>query len=178
MSSSPFIVRSNCTNVVLLDVIPLYRYYYGRAGAYFYTTSAAEIGTIKPGTVGRYGWVSEGVACYILRTPQPNTIPFYRYGRALYSHFYTTSWRETGTNVLGQVSNGWTMEGTLGYVYRTKQPGTCPLYRYYRPDQHFYTVNPCEIGVVRPGVTGVNSFKLEGIAAYVYTTFQCGTPAC
>ncbi|CAF3936813.1 unnamed protein product, partial [Rotaria sp. Silwood1] len=150
---------------------------YVGGSTHFYTTSADEIGTITPGAVGKHGYVFEGVACNIFATPEPNTIPLYRYAAGLYSHFYTTNWAEIGTDAVGAVANGWLMEGIIGYVYSTKQPGTCPLYRYLNHD-HFYTVNPCEIGIIIPGLIGSNGYKLEGIAAYVLTTFKCDTIAC
>ena len=46
--------------------IPLYRYWKGSVGDHFYTTNSNEIGTIQPGHTGHYGYVSEGVACYVL----------------------------------------------------------------------------------------------------------------
>ncbi|CAF4348635.1 unnamed protein product [Rotaria socialis] len=156
--------------------IPLYRYATG--DLHFYTTSETEIGTITPGSVGKLGYIFEGIACNLLKEQQPNTIPLYRYGAGSYSHFYTTNWAEIGTNAPGTVVNGWTMEGILGYVYGTKQPDTCPLYRYWKPGQHFYTVDPCEIGVVKPGSIGSHGFKSEGMVAYVLTTFKCETIAC
>ncbi|CAM4747855.1 unnamed protein product [Rotaria magnacalcarata] len=87
---------------------------------------------------------------------------------------------EIGTNVPGTVVNSWTMEEILGYVCGTKQSGACPLYRYcyWKPSQHFYTVDPCEIGVVKSGLIGAHGFKSEGIAIYVLTTFKCETIAC
>ncbi|CAF4551747.1 unnamed protein product [Rotaria socialis] len=73
---------------------------------------------------------------------------------------------------------GLKLEGILGYVYGTKQRDACPLYRYWKSGQHFYTVDPCEIGVAKPGSIGSHGFKSEGIAAYVLTTFKCETIAC
>ncbi|CAF3356937.1 unnamed protein product [Rotaria socialis] len=76
--------------------IPLYRYATG--DVHFYTTSETEIGTITPGSVGKLGYIFEGIACNLLKEQQPNTIPLYRYGAGSYSHFYTTNWAEIGGN--------------------------------------------------------------------------------
>jgi len=45
--------------------IPLYRYYHGRKQNHFYTTNAKEIGVTRNGRIGRHGYKSEGVACYV-----------------------------------------------------------------------------------------------------------------
>lgn len=46
--------------------IPLYRYWHGAVSDHFYTTNIREIGHARPGVKGRYGYVSEGVACYVV----------------------------------------------------------------------------------------------------------------
>lgn len=47
--------------------IPLFRYFRGGTPSdHFYTTNANEIGTITAGTVGNYGYKSEGIVCYVL----------------------------------------------------------------------------------------------------------------
>ena len=49
-----------------LLTVPLYRYWRSAVADHFYTTNIDEIGTIKPGQVGKYEYVSEGVACYVI----------------------------------------------------------------------------------------------------------------
>jgi hypothetical protein len=44
--------------------VPLYRYWSG--SDHFYTTNPREIGTTTPGRTGNHGYVSEGVACYVI----------------------------------------------------------------------------------------------------------------
>ena len=44
---------------------PLYRYYKSAGQDHFYTKNIHEIGTTTPGVLGRHGYVSEGVACYV-----------------------------------------------------------------------------------------------------------------
>lgn len=160
----------------LVNLIPVYRY--NSFGVYFYTTSADEIGTTTIGSIGKERYVFEGIAFNLSATHQPNTVPFYRYGSHSHLHFYTTNWREIGTNAPGVIVNNWKMEGIMGYVYKTKEPGTCPLYRYFRPGTHLYTVDPCELGVTNPGAIVAQNFKYEGIAAYVFTDFPCNTTVC
>ena len=46
--------------------VPLYRYYLTKGSPdHFYTTNPHEIGTIVPGAIGKYGYKSEGIACYV-----------------------------------------------------------------------------------------------------------------
>ena len=45
--------------------LPLYRYWKGNLD-HFYTTNPHEIGTVVHGQVGKYGYQSEGVACYVI----------------------------------------------------------------------------------------------------------------
>ena len=49
--------------------VPLYRYWNPSSADHFYTTNADEIGTTTSGEVGRYGYHSEGIACYV--SPEP-----------------------------------------------------------------------------------------------------------
>ena len=49
-----------------IEAIPLYRYYNGGSNDHFYTTDAEEIGTTVSGTVGKGGYTSEGIVCYVL----------------------------------------------------------------------------------------------------------------
>lgn len=159
--------------------IPLYRYV-GPHG-HFYTTSADEIGTTTPKAVGKHGLVSEGVICEIFSTKITGTVPLYRYASAISNHFYTTNWKETGAETQGAVVGQWANEGIMGYVYSTKQPGTCALYRYVQvgTGRHFYTVYSCEIGVTTPGAVGRHNFKSEGIQCYVLTSaFPCEPSVC
>ena len=45
--------------------VPLYRYWKASVSDHFYTTNIKEIGTAHPGKVGRHGYRSEGIACYV-----------------------------------------------------------------------------------------------------------------
>ena len=56
-----------CSATYQSGLVPLYRYYNGNIGDHFYTTNAQEIGTTVPGVTGKYGYKSEGVACYVFQ---------------------------------------------------------------------------------------------------------------
>lgn len=85
----------------------LFRYWNGKAGDHFYTTSWGELGS------GNHGWAYEGIQGYVYDTQQPDTVPLYRYWNPkIADHFYTTSWAE-----LGDGGGGWAYEGIQCYVY-------------------------------------------------------------
>ncbi len=61
----------------------LYRRYNATTQKHYYTTNAADIPS---------GFVSEGIACYIYTSAQPNIIPFYHlYNSSIGDNFYTIS---------------------------------------------------------------------------------------
>ena len=59
-------IAGYCFPHAVAGTIPLYRYWKGKVNDHFYTTHSGEIGTTIPGHVGRYGYASEGVACYVI----------------------------------------------------------------------------------------------------------------
>ena len=59
-------VAGYCFPHATAGTIPLYRYWKASVGDHFYTTYSGEIGTTVPGQVGQHGYVSEGVACYVM----------------------------------------------------------------------------------------------------------------
>jgi hypothetical protein len=61
---------------------PLYRWYKQLTNDHFYTTSSAAPG---------YGYVSEGVVCYVYGSAAGGTVPLHAFYRSLgQNHFYTT----------------------------------------------------------------------------------------
>ena len=100
-------------------LVPLYRYFKGHGLDHFYTTNAGEIGTTKPGQIGRHGYRSEGIVGYCYSRPTKGTVPFYRYWKPqAVDHFYTTNPAEIGTVVHGQRGRfGYISEGIACYVY-------------------------------------------------------------
>jgi len=80
--------------------VPLYRYYHGKVWNHFYTTNIKEIGTATPGRIGRYGYMSEGVAGYCYPRRGHGLKPLYRYYNPHhYDHFYTI--RHGGSRIFG-----------------------------------------------------------------------------
>ena len=59
-------ITGYCFPRALPGTIPLYRYWKESVGDHLYTTNSGEIGTTILGRVGRHGYVSEGVACYVM----------------------------------------------------------------------------------------------------------------
>ena len=104
------------------------------AYVHFYTTNINEIGTANwtPHTLGCNGYTAQGIQCHIHTTQEKGTVPFYRYyNGAVYDHFYTTNPQEIGSVVpglVGQILNGYTSQGIIGYCYLQPSTGTVPLY--------------------------------------------------
>ena len=59
-------IAGYCFPFIKPGTIPLYRYFHPGGLDHFYTTNSLEIGTTIVGTTGKYGYVSEGIACYVL----------------------------------------------------------------------------------------------------------------
>ena len=60
-------VAGYCYKTQTTGTVPFFRYWNDIMGDHFYTTNLKynEIGTTTPGNVGKYGYKSEGVACYV-----------------------------------------------------------------------------------------------------------------
>ncbi len=121
-------------------------------------------------------WVVNVIGLFFLlltaapASAQSGLVPLYRYVYATNNdHFYTTNAAEIGTTTAGQIGKyNFKSEGIAGYVYPSAQPGTTPLYRYYKAPGHLYTTNANEIGITTVGGT-VNGWTYEGIAGYLMT---------
>jgi len=104
--------------------VPLYRYYNDWYVDHFYTTSANEIGTIIPGRMGNYGYISEGIACFCF-TDESNATglkPLHRYYNPnTVDHFYTMNEKEINTTQVGAVGNyGYIYEGIQCWMWPAK----------------------------------------------------------
>lgn len=104
----------------------------------------------------------------------------YRYwkGAGAYDHFYTTNPLEIGTVTPGRVGrHGYKSGGVACRVLRYRFSGSVPLYRYYQAEHHdhFYTINPHEIGTITPGKVGRHGYRSEGIVGYCYPARRTGT---
>lgn len=98
-------------------------------------------------------------------------VPFYRYyHHKIVDHFYTTNWKE-----LGNGKDGWSYEGIQCNIYSSLEPGTVPLFRYWRSgSDHFYTTNLKEIGTSTHGQVGNYGYRSEGVAGYCYPDDRAG----
>ncbi len=59
-------IAGYCFPHAAVGTIPLYRYWRSAGSDHFYTTNSGEIGTTIPGHLGKHGYTSEGVACYVI----------------------------------------------------------------------------------------------------------------
>ena len=87
-----------------------------------------------------------------------DTEPLLRYLKSgPVDNFYTINYGELGCG-----NHGWNIMLPMGYIYRTQQPGTVRLIRYFNAvnTDHFYTV--IDYG------PNIGDWKKEGTAGYVY----------
>jgi hypothetical protein len=155
-----------------MSVSVVYRYNKADVHDHFYTTNAGEIGTTTAGQTGHHGYTSEGEAFTVFNHHHAGLVPVYRYFKAdVNDHFYTANGGEIGTTHEGQTGNhGYKCEGILGYVSPNEFPGSVAILRYHQEHHHdhFYTVNPQEIGTTHVGHTGAHGYKFEGVVGYAY----------
>ena len=98
---------------------------------------------------------SEGIVGYVFPTPQPGTVPLYRwFDRRFGSHEYTTS--PGGPDRPNLVS-----EGIACYVFDRAVPGAVPLYAWHSRRDHLYTTAIDGDGVFR------NGYGPAGVAFYI-----------
>jgi subtilase family protein/uncharacterized protein DUF5648 len=138
--------------------VPLQRYWNPQVTDHFYTTNWNELGW------GNYGWVYEGIQCYVYESQVAGSVPLHRYWNpSIGDHFYTTNWSE-----LGSGAHGWGYEGIQCYVFLQQGKGRNPLYRYWNGSvgDHFYTTNWAELG------WGNYGWVFEGIQCYVAAQVQ------
>ena len=60
-------------------------------------------------------------------------------------------------------------------LYIFLHTGLVPLYRYWKPWDHFYTTNIKEIGNANPGSVGNSGYTSEGIQCLIYSKQVKGT---
>src|SRR2546421_1250785 len=142
--------------------VPFFRLLSQTTGDHFYTTSKDE----RSNAIARFGYVAEGIACYVDDTQASGAVPLYRlYSSTTGDHFYTTSATERDNAV---ARSGYRVEGIAGYVYDAQASGTVPLYRLYstKSGDHFYTTSATE----RDNGIAAFGYQLESTACYVFAS--------
>jgi hypothetical protein len=96
-------------NGQVAGTVPLWRYSNPSNQDHFFTTNRREgdIATVK------FGYVAEGVCCWVSATQQANTTPLWRL-LAGTNHYYTASETEKDDLVRRL---GWKLEGNEGFVW-------------------------------------------------------------
>jgi len=86
-----------------------------------------------------------------------------------YEHYYTAS------EVLKSAaeSNGYNLEGTIGYIYSSSKEGTVPLYEVYDDNigDHYYLTDSVE----RQSFIDDTGYEENGIVGYIETSQKLGT---
>jgi hypothetical protein len=122
-------------------------------------------------------WTYEGVAYYVPQSTVANSTPVYRFWSKKHKgHFFTASEEEKNLVINKYDDYVWKYEGVGYNVFKTQQPGTVPVYRFWsaKNKHHFYTASEEEKNLV------INKYddyvwKYEGIAWYTYPSKQDNT---
>ena len=142
--------------------VPVYRFFNGKTGAHFYTTSTAERDyTVANVPVFAY----EGIAFYAQAGAQAGNSPVFRfYGRAG-AHFYTINPAER--DLVQRNPAEFQYEGVAWFAMPAAASDNVPVYRFYKLSQgvHFYTTSTAE----REFITGnMPDYRYEGVAYYAW----------
>lgn len=87
--------------------IPLYRFVHPQTGDHVFITDVEE----GRQATSKYGYVAEGVCCYIATEQLSGTIPLFRLQKGNYHRYVTRpSYRDA------LISDGWILESMAGYV--------------------------------------------------------------
>ncbi|RDB18973.1 hypothetical protein Hypma_014382 [Hypsizygus marmoreus] len=96
-------------------------------------------------------------------------VPWFRaFNPRIVDHFYTANRAE----IQNSFRQGYNNEGTAGYVFPSRQPGTVAFFRLFsqRGTDHFYTTNATE----RNNAVARLGYRNEGITGWIYPNPRCG----
>jgi hypothetical protein len=99
-------------------------------------------------------------------------VPLYQYKhKQSGNHFYTIDWDE-----LKNGDSYWSYQGIAAFVCANQEPGTVPLYRFYKKIKKFLGKTYHDHYYTRIHSSGINyNYKDEGVECYVYPTMQSFT---
>ncbi|MFC1852493.1 C1 family peptidase [candidate division CSSED10-310 bacterium] len=146
---------------------PVYRFWSDAGQCHFYTISKAEkdhLSNNYPDDIWRY----ERIAWYCFSSPQPNTLPVYRFWSDTgQCHFYTISKAEKDHLSNNYPDDVWRYERIAWYAYPQQQSGTLPVYRFWSDvgQCHFYTISQAEKDYIIANYAD-NIWRYERIAWY------------
>ena len=136
-----------------LAKVPLYRAVSPKGDLHLYSTNAADQSTppFRP----------EGVAGYVLSSPDSGAVPLYRLSGTNGDTLLTIDANERNS----MQARGYRDMGINGYVFSSQNSGAVPFYRMVRPDgsEHFYTTSETERSQFLS-----QGWKDEGNACYIW----------
>lgn len=150
------------------EPVNLYRFWSAKYSGHFFTASGNEKNHVIT-AYSDYVWKYENVAYQVFEQQVTDTYPVYRFWSAKYSgHFYTISEIEKASVIDNYSDDIWKYEGVAYYTYKTQQPNTKPVYRFWssKYKHHFYTASEAEKNEVISKYDNY-TWKYEGIAWYV-----------
>ncbi|MDM8569671.1 CAP domain-containing protein, partial [Thiotrichales bacterium HSG1] len=108
---------------------PVYRFFSGKNNHFFYTISADEKDWIISDLET---WEYEYVGYNAYKNQVDGTVPVYRFwSDNKQVHFFTTSAEEKDWIMNNFSTKSWNYERISWYVYKTEQPNTIPVYRFW-----------------------------------------------
>ncbi len=130
------------------SISAVYRFWSPNNKAHFYTNSVAERDLILR-TYPSSEWTYEGGNYNAFSSPQPGTVPLYRFWSAKFKgHFFTTSEAEKDQVIANYDDATWLFEGIAYYVYPVDPAyvDTVTVARFWSQDNkhHFYTASAAE----------------------------------
>jgi len=144
--------------------IPAYRFFNGRSGAHFYTTSTAERDQVQATLSPPFAF--EGAAFLVASGYSPGLRPVHRfYNTQTGVHFYTISEGERA-HVVANLPR-YRYEGVAYHASPVAGQGLVPLYRFFVPSRgfHFFTANKTERDSIIASLSAIYSY--EGVGYYV-----------
>lgn len=141
-----------------VGTVPMYRWFNGETGDHLYTIDPN--GELAPTS----GFVPEGPVFFVFASPQPNTLPLYRWSKPG-DHFYTLD----PTGELAPTSE-YSSEGIACYVHGDPVQGTVPLHRWVTEGRR-----PAEVTVLYhwEGRGKSGSFTIPDNLKLWRTTWKC-----
>ncbi len=140
-----------------VNTVPIYRFWSKKNQGHFYTASEEE----KNLVINKYSddvWHYEGIAYYAYPTPQPNSMPVYRFwSKKNQHHFYTASETEKNLVINKYDDYIWKYEGIAWYIPNSSNSENIQsVYRFWHPKNkaHFYTISKEEKDILMTGTFG------------------------
>ena len=152
------------------------------SGSYFFTIYNSErISALAANP----RWNEEGTAFWASATPEAGLSPVYRFRNNFNGSYLYTIFESERASIASTYAATFTYEGPAWYASQTQPAGWTPLYRFRNLTNGTYLFTASEAEKSNIIASYSSTFKLEGVAYYVWqsaapapvsATMQCGIP--